>query len=164
MKKIYLADPLGFSEACRGFYYGQLLPLVKESDFEVLDPWNTGIEIFAPRAEKQTWDRFNVLAGERNRKMIESSGDTPAILYGTHVDGATASETVYASALGKKILGYGGRISASRETRLKHRQPQDRVFHTKKRRQDSSLRRGTGRRSLGCFLRLRSAWASSGFV
>lgn len=87
---------------------------MRESGFEVLDPWNTGIEPPA-RAEKQAWDRFNMLAGERNRKMIGYSNGMLAVLDGTDVDSGTASETGCAFALGKKILGYRG-VFASRET------------------------------------------------
>ena len=108
MRKIYIASPLGFSEACRGCYYGQLLPLVRESGFEVLDPWDAGIDIPGPEAEKQVWDRFNMLIGERNRKAIKSSDGVLAVLDGTDVDSGTASEIGYAFALGKKILGYRG--------------------------------------------------------
>ena len=54
MRKIYIASPLGFSEACRDFYYGQLLPLVRESGFGVLDPWDTEIEIPVPEAENRS--------------------------------------------------------------------------------------------------------------
>lgn len=52
-----------------------------------------------------------MLAGERNRKTIESSDGMLAVLDGTHVDGDTASETGCALALGKKILGYKGGFS-----------------------------------------------------
>ena len=108
MKKIYIASPLGFSEACRDFYYGRLLPLVRESGFEVFDPWDASIEPPAPGAEKDVWDRFNMLTGERNRKMIESSDGILAVLDGTDVDSGTASEIGYAFALGKRIFGYRG--------------------------------------------------------
>lgn len=108
MKKIYIASPLGFSEACRDFYYERLLPLVRESGFEVLDPWDAGIEPPAPEAEKDAWDRFNMLTGERNREMIESGDGILAVLDGTDVDSGTASEIGYGFALGKRILGYRG--------------------------------------------------------
>lgn len=60
----------------------------------------------APEAEKQAWDGFNMLAGERNAKMIESSDGMLAFLNGTDVESITASETGCAFALGKKIPGY----------------------------------------------------------
>ena len=81
---------------------------MRESGFEALDPWNTDIEIPAPEAEKNVWNRFNVLAGERNAKMIEFSDGMSAVLDGTDVDSATASETGCAFALGKKIPGCRG--------------------------------------------------------
>ncbi|MCY3625697.1 MAG: hypothetical protein OXH82_02390, partial [Candidatus Dadabacteria bacterium] len=71
---------LGFSEACRDFYYGWLLPLVRESGFEVLDPWDASIESPAPETEKDIWDRFNMLTGERNREMIESGDGILAVI------------------------------------------------------------------------------------
>ena len=108
MKKIYIASPLGFSEASRVFYYERLLPLVRESGFEVLDPWDAGLEIPAPEAEKEAWRRFNALVGEKNTKAIGSSDGVLAVLDGTDVDSGTASEIGYAFALGKKILGYRG--------------------------------------------------------
>lgn len=98
----------GFSEDCRDFCRERTLYLVRESGFEALDPQDGGIESPAPEAEKQAWDRFNMLAGERNAKMIESSNGMLAVLDGTDVDSATASETGCAFALGKKIPGCRG--------------------------------------------------------
>src|SRR5262249_61259668 len=37
--RIYMASPLGFSEAGRHFYDGVLVPFVRSLGFEVLDPW-----------------------------------------------------------------------------------------------------------------------------
>ena len=108
MEKIYIASPLGFSEAWRGFYCERLLPLVRESGFEVLDPWNADIDIPSPGAEKEAWESFNTLVGEKNARAIESSDGILAVLDGTDVDSGTASEIGYAFALGKKILGYRG--------------------------------------------------------
>ena len=101
-----MAGRPGFSEDCRDFCRERTLYLVRESGFEMLDPWNTGIEPPAPEAEKQAWDRFNMLVGERNAEMSESSDGMPAFLDGTDVESATASETGCAFALGKKIPGY----------------------------------------------------------
>lgn len=92
----------GFSEDCRDFCRERTLYLVRESGFEALDPWNTGIELSAPEAEKQAWDRFNMLAGERNAEMIESSGGMLAVLDGTDVESGTASETGCAFATRKE--------------------------------------------------------------
>lgn len=112
---------------------------MRESGFEVLDPWNTGIEPPAPEAEKQPWDRFNMLVGERNRKMIESSDGMLAVLEGTDVDSGTASEIDCAFALGKKILGYRGDFRLAGNNPGSTVNLQVEYFSTKKRRQDSSL-------------------------
>jgi hypothetical protein len=37
--RIYIAGPLGFSEAGRTFYYEKLIPAVRQLGHEVLDPW-----------------------------------------------------------------------------------------------------------------------------
>src|SRR5215510_12077282 len=37
--RIYMASPLGFSQAGRHFYNGVLIPLVRALGYEVLDPW-----------------------------------------------------------------------------------------------------------------------------
>src|SRR2546427_12794501 len=37
--RIYMAGPLGFSEAGRHFYNSVLVPFVKSLGYEVLDPW-----------------------------------------------------------------------------------------------------------------------------
>src|SRR3989442_9994456 len=38
--RIYMAGPLGFSEAGRHFYNSVLVPFVKSLGYEVLDPWS----------------------------------------------------------------------------------------------------------------------------
>src|SRR3989442_11603875 len=37
--RIYMAGPLGFSEAGRHFYNSVLVPFVRSLGYEVLDPW-----------------------------------------------------------------------------------------------------------------------------
>src|SRR4030095_14231927 len=37
--RIYMASPLGFSQAGRHFYDAVLLPLVRRLGYEILDPW-----------------------------------------------------------------------------------------------------------------------------
>jgi hypothetical protein len=37
--RIYIAGPLGFSEAGRTFYYDKLIPAVRQLGHEALDPW-----------------------------------------------------------------------------------------------------------------------------
>ena len=72
------------------------------------DPRDTGVETLAPEAEKEVWDSFGMLIGERNGEAIESSGGMLAVLDGTDIGSGTASETGCAFALGKKILGCRG--------------------------------------------------------
>ena len=81
---------------------------MRESGFEVFDPWDTDFEISAPEAEKEVWEELTVLVGEKNAKAIESSDGMLAVLDGTDVDSGTASNTGCVFALGKKILDYRG--------------------------------------------------------
>ncbi len=81
---------------------------MRESGFEVLDPWDTDFEISAPEAEKEVWKELNVLGGEKNAKAIESSDGRLAVLDGTDVDSGRASISGYAFAFGEKILDYRG--------------------------------------------------------
>ncbi len=124
-KKIYLASPLGFSEAGRKFYYEEIIPLIIRKGFDVVDPW-----ILTPPAEikkivgleygidkKAACQELNLVIGERNAGAIKSSDGIVAILDGVDIDSGTASEVGYAFGLGKKIAGYRGdfRLSSDNE-------------------------------------------------
>ena len=124
-KKIYLASPLGFSEAGRKFYYEELIPLLVNRGFKVIDPW-----LLTPESEikkitqmdygpekKAAWEDMNMKMAERNRNAIDSSDGVLAILDGVDVDSGTASEIGYAFGIGKLVVGYRGdfRLSADNE-------------------------------------------------
>lgn len=82
---------MGFSEACRDFYYGRLLPLVRESGLGALDPWDTGMEIPDPQAQKEVWGRFNMFIWRAQQRGNRSADGVLAVLDGTDVDSGTAS-------------------------------------------------------------------------
>ncbi len=112
--KVYLASPLGFSEAGRLFYYKKLVPLVVEVGFEVLDPWIlTADNILKPaitlpygQKKKDAWQKINKVIGRNNTKAIKNCNLILAVIDGTDVDSGTASEIGYGTALGKAIVGY----------------------------------------------------------
>lgn len=122
MVKAYVASPLGFSEAGRLFYYGELLPRIQEYGFEVLDPWkltpNSLIQTATrlPYGEKKRsrWRAVDKIMGRNNAEAIKVSQIVIAVLDGVDVDSGTASEIGYAAAIGKAIEGYRGdyRLSA----------------------------------------------------
>ena len=124
-KKIYLASPLGFSEAGRKFYYEELVPLIIKSGLDVLDPWKLTPPADIRRVEamdygqakRHAWRELNLVMGERNAKAINESDGMIAILDGVDIDSGTASEIGYAYGLGKLIAGYRGdfRLSADNE-------------------------------------------------
>jgi nucleoside 2-deoxyribosyltransferase len=123
--RIYMASPLGFSQAGRHFYEGVLVPFVRCLGFEVLDPWgSTDREKLAavralpdPPARRQAWRALNREIGAGNRAAIDAARAVVAVLDGVDVDSGTAAEIGYAFARGKLIVGYRGdvRLSADNE-------------------------------------------------
>jgi len=123
--KLYLASPLGFSEAGRHFYNEVLLPRLAALGCEVLDPWTLtdGDRIAAVAglpygAEKrEAWRELSMEIGRANVVAIEQCDALLAVLDGAEIDSGTAAEIGYACALGKKIVGYRGdfRLAADNE-------------------------------------------------
>jgi nucleoside 2-deoxyribosyltransferase len=123
--KVYLAGPLGFSEAGRAFHTGTLIPALANLGCEVLDPWTLtdpakiAVVQKLPYGEQKrdAWRRLNVEIGGNNRAAIDRCDLVFAVLDGVDVDSGTAAEIGYAFAKGKPILGYRGdfRLSADNE-------------------------------------------------
>jgi nucleoside 2-deoxyribosyltransferase len=123
--RIYLASPLGFSEAGRHFHTTILVPFVQGLGYEVLDPWTLtdSRKIQAVQgmpygpAKREAWRKLNLEMGETNRGAIDAARGVLAVLDGTDVDSGTAAEIGYAFARGKLIVGYRGdfRLSADNE-------------------------------------------------
>jgi nucleoside 2-deoxyribosyltransferase len=123
--KIYMASPLGFSEAGRLFYDGTLIPEIVRLGFEVVDPWTLTDQAKMKavqnmpygQARRDAWRRLNVEIGGNNRAGIDRADMVLAVLDGVDVDSGTAAEIGYAFAKGKPILGYRGdfRVSADNE-------------------------------------------------
>ncbi|MBI2628984.1 nucleoside 2-deoxyribosyltransferase [Candidatus Pacearchaeota archaeon] len=111
---LYIASPLGFSEAGRYFLYERLVPLVEKEGFEVLDPWKLTPpklmeQALAIRDESRRIDRLkevNKIIGKNNEEAIRKSNGLLAILDGQEVDSGVASEIGFGYALGKLILAY----------------------------------------------------------
>jgi nucleoside 2-deoxyribosyltransferase len=123
--RIYLAGPLGFSEAGRHFYNGVLVPFVQDLGYEVLDPWAMtdpqtiqAVQAmpYGP-AKREAWRKLNLEMGATNRAAIDDAQAVVAVLDGPDVDSGTAAEIGYAFARGKLIVGYRGdfRLSADNE-------------------------------------------------
>ena len=123
--RIYMAGPLGFSEAGRHFYTSVLAPFVTGLGYQVLDPWTLtdSRKIEAVRmmpygpARRDAWRQLNAEIGANNRAAIDGAQGIVAILDGVDVDSGTAAEIGYAFARGKLIVGYRGdfRLSADNE-------------------------------------------------
>lgn len=131
--KIYLAGPLGFSEAGRSFYKGEVLAALERLRHVAFDPWSDNdalgadpqlaADIKAAKdlpygpAKRAAWQALNVRIGAKNCALIDACELVFAILDGADVDSGTAAEIGYAFAKGKPILGYRGdfRLSADNE-------------------------------------------------
>ncbi len=112
---VYIASPLGFSEAGRYFYYEKLLPMITRVGFQtILDPWVLTDAAFiesairAPEGPKRRkrWSEINIIIGKNNAEAIKSCTVVVAILDGPDVDSGTAAEVGNAAGLGKLIIGY----------------------------------------------------------
>ena len=79
--RIYLAGPLGFSEAGRHFYNAVLIPYVRGLGYEVLDPWTLteAAKIRAVQsmpygpAKREAWRTLNLEMGATNRAAIDAA-------------------------------------------------------------------------------------------
>jgi len=123
--KIYVAGPLGFSEAGRSFHDKTIVPMLERLGHTVLDPWKLTVGKKIARVQampygpvrRQKWAALNRVMGENNARAIARCDLVFAVLDGVDVDSGTAAEIGYAFALGKTILGYRGdfRLSADNE-------------------------------------------------
>jgi nucleoside 2-deoxyribosyltransferase len=113
--RIYMAGPLGFSEAGIRFH-DVLLKLVRRLGHHPLDPWTltAPAKLDAIRAmpwgnrRRDAWTRLDMEIGATNRAAIDRAHAVLAVLDGADVDSGTAAEIGYAFALGKPIVGYRG--------------------------------------------------------
>jgi nucleoside 2-deoxyribosyltransferase len=122
--RIYLANPLGFSEAGRAFIHDVILPALGKyghviNPFDLVDAKKIAELKGMPAGEDRirAWRIFNAEIGKLNQDHIDNSDIVFAVLDGTDVDSGTASEIGYAYARQKLIIGYRGdfRLSADNE-------------------------------------------------
>ena len=116
--KVYVASPLGFSEATRVWYRETFLPALRACGVEILDPWDeaTCRELEPPPASDtvliaqhvSAWRDTNARIGRRNTRLLHQADGVVAVLDGADVDSGTAAEIGYATALGRWVLGYRG--------------------------------------------------------
>jgi nucleoside 2-deoxyribosyltransferase len=112
--KIYVAGPLGFSEAGRAFHAERVLAQIAQLGHVALDPWalTDPVRIAAAAAmpygvaRRDAWRALNRDIGGANAAAIRDCDLVFAVLDGSDVDSGTAAEIGYAVALGKPILGY----------------------------------------------------------
>ncbi len=113
MKKlsVYIANPLGFSDAGRYWLGRYLVPKLSHAGISVINPWGPTMGMSSAqlraRAVSMTGKQALVM-GEQNMGDIRRSDAVLAVLDGTDVDSGTAAEVGYAAGIGKRIVGYRG--------------------------------------------------------
>jgi len=127
--KIYVAGPLGFSEAGLFFYYQKLLPAIKETGYEIFDPWIHGPTDKIENIKKienelklsqvrKTWKEINQEIGMNNINALDKVDGLVAILDGPDIDSGTAAEIGYFCGKhnsGRPIIGYRSDFRLSSE-------------------------------------------------
>jgi len=116
--RIYLASPLGFSEAGLRFLVRDLLPILTELHLDVKDPWESIRNRPWPEVVKSVGRltrRDNELLAKHNADSIRAADCVVAVLDGTDVDSGTAAEIGYAYANQKTIFGYLGDLRVSKD-------------------------------------------------
>lgn len=123
INRVYVASPLGFSEAGNLYYKNELLPALREFGLIILDPWvltdaklieKVRDDMEFGEEQREAWEKLNKIIGKNNAKGIDKADIIIAVLDGVDVDSGTASEIGYGFAKGKYIEGYRGdfRLSA----------------------------------------------------
>jgi nucleoside 2-deoxyribosyltransferase len=110
--RIYVASPLGFTDAGRAYNDAVVLPALRNAGFEPLDPWDVDTEILHvfgldrdhPDRKLRLGDT-NRAVGRRNAELIRSAAGMLAVLDGDDVDSGTAAEVGYACALACPVVG-----------------------------------------------------------
>jgi nucleoside 2-deoxyribosyltransferase len=110
--RIYVASPLGFTDAGRAYNDTVLLPALRDAGLEPLDPWDVDPEARAvfeldrrDAARERRLGEANRVVGQRNAEMIRGADGMLAILDGSDVDSGTAAEIGYAAALHRPVVG-----------------------------------------------------------
>lgn len=119
--RIYLAGPLGFSEA-GDMFKTTLVEKLSGLGYEVVDPFKLTPASEIRKVERlktldeqrHAWKKLNDKIARTNQEAIDRCDAVLAILDGPDVDSGTAAEIGYAFARKKPILGYRGdfRLSA----------------------------------------------------
>ena len=109
---VYVASPLGFTEAGRIYNRDVLIPALQAAGFTAVDPWDVpGNPVVAAQAIDNPEDRLAALAmaneaiGRRNADLIDRARVVLAVVDGADVDSGTAAEIGYAAARGIPVIG-----------------------------------------------------------
>lgn len=122
-RTIYLANPLGFSDAGARFIRDVLAPQLASRGITVINPFDlvdpakiNALHGMAPGAARvEAWRALNMEIGKGNVAAIDRCDAMLAVLDGVDVDSGTASEIGYAFARGKRIVGYRGDFRSAAE-------------------------------------------------
>lgn len=116
--RCYIASPLGFSEATRGYYVNEYLPALA-TFIDPVDPWalSSKVEVDAARERGELRAMWLKIA-ERNTHAIQESSMLIAHLDGQELDSGTAAEVGYAASRGMPCLAVRSDIRVSGEDEM----------------------------------------------
>ncbi len=122
-RTVYLANPLGFSEAGSRFIREVLTPELARQGLELVNPFdlvdpdkvNALHAMEAGPKRREFWRTLNAEIGAGNVAAIDRCDAMLAVLDGSDVDSGTASEIGYAFARDKRIVGYRGDFRSAGE-------------------------------------------------
>jgi nucleoside 2-deoxyribosyltransferase len=113
--RAYIASPLGFSESGRAYYAERYLPALR-AHVEPVDPWTLSLPEEFERAREDGLEReLGLDVGARNAGAIAGARLLVAQLDGQEVDGGTAAEIGYATALGLPCIAVRSDLRQSGE-------------------------------------------------
>jgi nucleoside 2-deoxyribosyltransferase len=116
--RCYIASPLGFSDATRGYYENEYVPALARHVVPV-DPWALTSKAEVLEAERRgTLRTFFLEVARRNARAIAGSQLLIAHLDGQEVDSGTAVEIGYAVGLGKPALGIRSDLRQAGEPKM----------------------------------------------
>lgn len=109
--EVYVASPLGFTEAGRRYLGGVLHPRLLSAGLVVLDPWEDPEGRFAALLgatrtplRDVALQELNAATGARNAALIARASAVLAVLDGAELDSGTAAEVGYAAALERPVV------------------------------------------------------------
>src|SRR2546430_17278885 len=114
MARIYLASPLGFTEAGRYFLRSQLIPVLQKTGHTIVDPWSISADLAAKLQLALANSNLSQVSASlrsinqeicrRNENALRECDTMIAVLDGQEVDSGVGAEAGVGHGLGAQIV------------------------------------------------------------